>query len=374
MKKLILLVALFALVSMPASAAFFTNSEEYSLSKEEVINEDIYISAGNVVVSGRVNGDVFSGGGSVLVNGPVRGDVTLGGGDIDVLSPIGDDLRVAGGQVTIGERVADDLIAAGGIVHVISGTTISGEAIVVGGRVVIEGTINEDLLIYADEVVLKGSVGGNAKIFSGRKFEIGENLFIGGDFEYHAPEAVEIGEGVTIGGETIFEKRDVRGVFEPNFAAIFGALSVAKLVLLLIAGLVAVRLFNRLSGTIGRNALDKTGKNLLVGFVTMVVIPVVIVLLFMSVLGLLLGAVGLLLFLLLLVVTKIYAGIVVGAALSKWLKKEVIVDWRWAVLGITALWIIGLVPVLEWLASAVFGLITFGVLITIAYEKIWKRR
>ena len=98
------------------------------------------------------------------------------------------------------------------------------------------------------------------------------------------------------------------------------------------------------------------------------------VILFMTILGSYVGFLLLSAYVLTLFVAKVFAGIVAGALLSKWIKKEVIVNWMWTAIGITALQILILVPILGNLLTFIVSMASFGTLLVFLYRKMWLVR
>lgn len=372
MKYKAFLVILLLFAALPAGAAFFTAGDEYTLPEGEVLSEDLYVAGGSVVTDGAVEGDVIAAGGKVLINGEVSDDVIAAGGNIDILGTVSDDVRVAGGQVVIGESISGDAIIFAGQVQVLPDVVVGGEVIAAGERVVIDGVIEGDARIYGEDVILNGVVGGNLEVFADNEFRVSETAQVGGGLMYRAPAEVALEDGA-VGGEITFELHAVR-FDEALLGAVLGAAFLLKVLMLLVAGLLAVVFFGEFSHNFGNYAVANFGKSLLIGFVLFIVVPVVSVLLFVSVIGAFVGIIFVLLYALALVAAKVFAGILTGALLSKWFRKEVAVDWRWAFIGIVVIQLLGLLPVVGWAISAVAMLTAFGALAYFAHERFWAHR
>ena len=48
---------------------------DYTLSKEEIIEDDLYVSGSNITISGIVDGDLLAAGENILIDGTVTGDI-----------------------------------------------------------------------------------------------------------------------------------------------------------------------------------------------------------------------------------------------------------------------------------------------------------
>jgi hypothetical protein len=359
-------------VALPVSAAIFQTGDEFSLSEGETLFEDLYAFGGSIVTEGDIQGDMIVMGGKVLSSGFVSGDIVAVGGNIDILNSVGDDVRVVAGQVVISKSVQGDVLVAGGQVHILPDAIIQGDVIGVGGRVVIEGAVRGDARLYGGDIVVNGSVGGNLDVFADNRFSLGEGASIGGNLMYRAPEELQILDTV-VQGETTFELHSVR--FDQSLiSAVLGAAFLLKVLMLLVVGLLAVVFFGQFSQDLGNYVVPHFGKSLLVGFVLFVVVPAFIFLLLISVIGIAVGLVLMLIYALALTIAKVYAGILAGALLSRWIKKGVIVDWRWTIIGIVLLQLISLVPVVGWAAGTLMMLAALGGLAHFAHQRFWISR
>jgi len=361
------------LVAVPAWGADFETGEEYILERGQVIFDDLYVAGGSVVISGDVREDLFAVGGKVLINGEVAGDVYASGGTVDVLGRVGDDVRVSGGQVVIGENVLGDVIVVGGVVQILSNVVVRGDVVAAGGRVIIAGSIDRDLKVFGGDVVLNGTVNGNVDATISESLTVGEKARIGGYLLYRAAQEAAISENAVVIGEVIFIEKPER---EPYVfaASVFGILMLIKLLAFMAVGVAAVVLFKRFSLFVVRDSTSKFGRNLLYGLVAFIVIPILIAILFATVVGAVAGLLGVAFYGTLLLLSKVYAGIIVGGLLAKAIKKEVLISWPWAIFGIVVLQVLGLVPVVGWIASTIFMLVALGAVLQLVYQRFWVAR
>jgi hypothetical protein len=102
--------ALILTVAGIASAAEFGSGEQYQLPAGQIVEDDLYVSAGTVIIDGIVQGDLIAFGGYIEVNGEVTGDLIAAGGGIVVNGRVGDDVRV-GMKICATEQVAMCLAA-----------------------------------------------------------------------------------------------------------------------------------------------------------------------------------------------------------------------------------------------------------------------
>jgi len=377
--KLILILSVLLLFIIPvvALSATFKGGEEYSLGKDKIIEGDLYVGGASVSIAGDVTGDLLVGGGRVLLTGNVFEDAIIGGGDVDILGNVGDDVRVAAGQVTIGNDIDGDLIVGAGSVVVLPDVVVAGDIFIAGGAVLFEGTAMGDLEINGGEITMNGTAEKGLFVRRVDKIRVGASAVINGDFKYKSGEEAEINESAVIEGEVSFEKigklagdKAKKGIF-----AFLGLFVIWKFVVLLLAGVVMVLLFERFSKDVIEYSLKSFGGEFVRGFVVLIVVPVVILFLFLSVIGFLIGILGLLMYIFLIIVSNIFAGIIFGSFLKKYLlKKNPDVNWKVAIIGIFLLFVIGLIPIVGWLIKFIFMLLALGTIFHLLRDRIWLTR
>lgn len=367
----LLLVVVLFFTALPVFAATFKTGRIIE-QKEAIIGNDLYAFGGSVDVSGNVTGDVVIAGGNISVIGNVSQDVAGAGGTVTILGDVGDDVRIAGGNVSVAGRVGGDLIAAGGFVKILSGSTVSKDLLAAGGTVIMDGSVAGDLSVSGGDVVINGPVNGNVTLKYTQHVTLGPDARIAGNLTYSADEALTVPEGVFVGG-------DITRVTLPqkartNAKELFGFLVFAKFITLLIAGLLAVLVFKRFSNDVGSVVHAGFWKQALIGFIMLIIVPIIAFLLFMSFFGIFIGGLVLFVYALLLMVAALYSGVIAGAFLSKWIKKHPIVDWKWTTVGFIVLFVLCFVPVIGPLAIFVITMAAFGTIGTHAYKKLWLAR
>ena len=245
------------------------------------ITEDVYAAGGTVDVLAAVDGDVVVAGGRVTISDAVSGDLIAAGGTVSVDTDIGDDVRVAGGDVRLSGAVGDDAIAAGGNVTLTPNGRVNGRAWFSGGRIDVAGTIGKELKAAGGRIVLSGQVNGDVEL-AGRAISILDSAVIEGDLVYRSPQEAEIASGAQIHGSVSYEpvERPVMAIF----AAIAGV-GIVVLLSLLVTGIALFLLFPDSIATAVTTIRAEPWKCLGLGLAVFAATPVVISLLFMTVVG-----------------------------------------------------------------------------------------
>jgi hypothetical protein len=211
------------------------------LAPDEVLDDDLYVTATTFVLDGIVHGDVMFGGRNLTVNGTIDGDLMAGGQSLTINGTVTDDVRMGGAAMVLGHeaRIGDDVSVAGYSFEARQGSVVEG-AVGFGGRqAVLAGTIDEDALIAAYGLELSGTVAGNveaevaapgtASDFDPSTWmpgmpsvptveaglEASETAVIGGNLELTTNRIFRIPQGL-VAGETLFEETDSFLSFRQN--------------------------------------------------------------------------------------------------------------------------------------------------------------
>jgi hypothetical protein len=281
-----LLLASVALPAAPVSAeTLFSDSVVVS----QVVDDDLYAMGGEVQIDGSVSGAVVLAAGNAGIAGDVEGDVMVVGGRIDLSGGVGDDLRVAGGNIGITGFVTDQATIAGGTVFIGPGSAIGGRTWIAAGDLEMAGQIGDNLRVAAGKVVISGPVAGNVEV-AAREIRVESGAVIGGDLVWRSAQPPFIAEDARIlgevrpagGGDVQTFASDSSDRFDDGWA--FGiTVVVAALILLWFAPQLVSR-----SAAVFSAAPVRT---LLLGAASVVLTPILAFVLFITVLGWLLGLV-----------------------------------------------------------------------------------
>lgn len=299
-------------------------------------------SGGTVVVeeSETVNDDLTAFGGTVIVRGTVEGDLTAFAGNVFVDGQVNGDLEAFAGNVRVNGTVTGDASAAGGNILLADGGRIGGQLEAAAGNVVVEGEIGQDARVGAGTITL------------------GPTAVVGGDFVYDGD--LDRAQGAQIDGE-VREEPGVDlgvGVGGPLFPSWVGA--VYGFLVNFLLGAVALAVFPRFSERVASKATADPLRSAGVGLLLFVGVPILLALLFVSLIGIPLGLLGSILY-----GFVLWLGYVYGAfALGTWLAGFADSDSKWVALavGLLGVSLVGFVPILGGLAQFVVLLFGLGAL------------
>lgn len=383
----LLFVAVFGTATV--YGATFEGGEEFALPERETVRDDLYVGAGVATLSGNVIGDLLIAGGEVTVLGEVSGnligaggnvtvsggvgrDALVAGGDVNILGFVRDDLRVVGGNVQVANAVGGDVVAAGGVVHLVSGATVSGDVVVFGGLTTIDGTVTGDVRVEGGELRINGTILGSldAKVQDG--LMIGDGANIGGGVYESAKEA-EIDEGATVRGELTFEEV-TRSDAPPTGEKILGFGVTTMALMLLVVALILVYAAKDGTRSVVSHVARSFWKSVGVGFVALIILPILAFILLITLIGMPLGFLLGLGYMTVLLAAKLATSVVIGALAIKLATRsdDIRLDWVTAIVGVVVLLALMLIPVIGFLASFILFLATFGSVLHLLKNRLWS--
>src|SRR5215203_407369 len=258
------LALLVGLITASTAWAVETRSgDTVVIGPDEVVDDDLYVTANNVVIDGTIRGDLVAFGQSITVDGTVEGDLIAAGRSVEIRGMVEDDARIAGQTLLLGEdaEVEDDLIAAGFSLQNVPDSAVGGTLLYAGYQALLQGTVDEDVSVAANGLELGGEVGANVHadvdgedggpppfLFAQQAaapavdsgLTLTDSAVVGGDLTYESSTEARIDPQAQIEGEMIGEERPAEEVEDTyTFAdAVFDHLR--SFVALLLVGLILI--------------------------------------------------------------------------------------------------------------------------------------
>ncbi len=159
------LMLLLGLLAAPAVQAFEgRGGDVVTIEADEVIEDDLYVAAGEFTLDGTVEGDLVVTGNTLTINGTVEGDLIAAGQHVIINGTVGDDVRIAGYAMTIGGDIADDIIGVGFSLEGEDESRAGGDLIYMGYQALLNGDIDGEADISGGAVEIAGTIGGDATI------------------------------------------------------------------------------------------------------------------------------------------------------------------------------------------------------------------
>ncbi len=230
-------VALLSLVLLVAFGAIQTAralevDRDGIIEADEVIDDDVYIEAGHVVVDGTVNGVLIVSAGEAEINGTVNGDlamftsnaevnglvtgnVVFGGQKLELNGTVEGSVFAAGSSLTLGPHavVERNLVFGGFSLEAVEGSVVERDVHAGGYQMLLSGQVDQDVVADSAALEIEGRVGGDVTATVAEP-EPEPSLIIQLVFERFqssgmltkiAPAGLRVGEGAEIAGTLTYK-------------------------------------------------------------------------------------------------------------------------------------------------------------------------
>lgn len=381
MRRALVILALALL--LPAGAIARSPAATFSADRSSLVVADpspgnAYAAGASIVSTASVAGDLTALGGSVVSAGEVGGDALLLGGTVSERGPVAGDVRAAGGTVSSEAAIGGDLAAFG--YSVTDSSHPGGSVLIIAADASVLKGATGPVTIYGNNVSLAGDFGADVSVVATGRLAVSASTTIAGRLSYQAPEPALLAPSVRIAGGVRYTSASyLPDAGTSKVLALLGIgifLFVRVLGALIVAGLLA-GLFPRLAEAVIERAYAPKARSVLLttllGFGILVATPVLIVLLFITFVGFGIGLLLSMLYGLLVLLGALYAGILLGGMLARRLRGRTDVLWRDGVIGMLALSLIALVPVVGLIVAFLFMTFATGALLQISFNFAFPR-
>lgn len=320
----------------------------------QTVDQTIFYTGQTVDIAGTVNGDVFCAGQTITVSGTVNGDVICAGQTVTVSATVNGNVRVAGQTVTVTGQVMHNLSAAGQAVTVDANSHVTNDAQLAGQTVTVNGSVGRDIATGAAALAVNGTVGRDV-LADVMNLSLGNTAKIGGSIDYTSQNDLSRAGGAQVGGTVAKHQPPARQENTASTVASTLGFDLYMLAAGLLIALLAVLLFPGAIHSAAAAAFRSPLLTLAIGFVTSVVVPAIIFLLFVTVVGIPLALLLILAWILVNVAAWLLAAYYIGALILRKATRNPI--W-YMLLGVIVLAILSYIPFLGfliWLLSIWLG-------------------
>ena len=258
------------------------------------------------------------------------------------------------------------------------------DAYIVGGTVDMTNGSNGPVTIYGADVFLSGRLNGDVQVVASDKVTLGEGTIIHGVLKYNAPQKADIPASAQISG----------GVNYIGAAAWLPTVKQAEtfatagfwlfILVRVVAALVATGLIAGLFPVFADRVVDATLRRTperailltLLGLASFIAVPVLIVFLVASFVGIGIALVLLAAYVLFLC-SDVYAAVLAGAAVVYVVRKRsgasLRVSWRIAILGVLVMYVLESLPFVGLIIRVLLCAVAGGALLSLAYRFAFRR-
>ena len=354
------------------------------------VYEDLYITGGTITINAPVYGDLIVAGGTIILNDTVANDLLLAGGNVTMNGYVADDIRCAGGELNISQKIGGDLVITGGKVTIDRTVIISGGLIASGGEMIVDGTVmgivktaagkmtfngiaNKTFETHSDRLVMNGTVNGVA-ILAARNITTGNNAAFNNNIRYwNKKGSMDFGQAIKSGTATFDSSLKLKSNtwYFLGRASALGLLWYLGMVFLFL--ILIQYLFSNTLKKAATSISNSFGKSLLWGLIFFVGVPLVVLLLLVTIIGIPIGVIIMFSYVGLIVLATIITSLV----FANWYNTRFNNGWTFwqtvsAALGMFILLkIISFTPFFGWLIMLVIAFVAFG---SIVQNIDWRKK
>ncbi len=324
--------------------------------KDRVVEEDLLAAGSNVQIQAEIKGDLAVAGSEVSITAPVAGYVIAAGSNVAINSSVGNDLWAAGSNVTINGSVGDNAMIAGNVVNLLPEASVRRDAMIAGNTITVKGRVERNLKLAASEAQIGSEIGGNVEADVERLIIL-PGAVIRGNLVVRGSHQPEISPEAQVLGQTEFRPREQQNPWLGwLFWWIYGFLA------LLLTGFAVLLLSKVWANRVAKTFTDKPLYSLLAGFLALIFVPVVILLLAITVVGIPLALILLAFYCVVLILSCVFAAYLTGDWLLGLMNRPQASPWLRMTVGALILSFAASLPWLGWLVQLLVLLIGFGAL------------
>jgi len=307
-----------------AQAQSIRTGDTITIAPGETIDSMLFIGGNNIDISGTVNGDVYCAGQNVTISGKINGDVFCAGQTVIVSGKIDGSVRLAAQNVIMTGTVGNSATVASQSLILDKSSTISRDLLGGSQSITINGTVKRDIVVGAENLTINGTIGRNIK-GDIQTTAVGSTGSIGGNMEYTGMNDPTVANGGKISGKVIrtTPKEQPNSNYSPFAFDI--AWFIYSLLSTVIFSLMLILLIPRIVSEAAISTIKKPGLAVLVGSGAVIFAPVVLLLLFLTIIGIPIAMFILLLGFIILMLATPFTGYLLGKVILKSSKKPVLI-------------------------------------------------
>jgi len=350
-----LFVFLFFIIATPAFAMTARGGQSVYIPKGEVVNGTLFAGGNSVTIDGTVHGDVFCGSQSVVISGIVDGDVICVAQSLRISGTVAGSVRAAGQTIEIAGPVKRNVTVMGQSLAIDPTGIVSGEILVAAQQFTDNGPVALSVTGATDHAFIDAKVGGDVHLNTS-SLTLGDNAKIAGSVKYESSSVATLAPSATIAGtltQTVpkitKEKISVREAKQPG--GDFGKLLV-KIIIYIVLAAIITSIAPKRTKKILDVMKELPMATSLTGFLTLIVVPVIIIALAITIVGIPFALILGVIYAFALALSRVFAAILVGEYLFANFHGNKNGNMLLTILlGVTVTWIVFSLPILGGIAG-----------------------
>lgn len=195
-----------ALAVAPGASAIemHHNKQSYTLPAGSVVNDDLFVTSGNIRIDGEVRGDLFLAGANCVISGHVTGDVIVGASQLRITGTVDGSVRGTTSLLEIRGQVGKNVTLFAGSIEMDPEARVGQDVLVFAGQFSIAGRIERNVNSRGGRVSVDGFVGGNIASRTDEGFVVNSGAEVKGTIKVSGQHAPEVEPGAKLASQPQF--------------------------------------------------------------------------------------------------------------------------------------------------------------------------
>jgi cytoskeletal protein CcmA (bactofilin family) len=339
---------LLGLIMLPA-CSLMAAEEAVVIAADETREGSTFVAGDKVRIEGTIDGDLYVAGDTVVINGSVNGDIIGFARILMISGPVQGDVRAVAQTIRFQGTVSGSATTGSEILHLEKQAAMGGDLVAGCSSANLDGLINGSLFAAAGELYLSGSVARSVNLNVGT-LNVADGAAVGGNLTYVSSTEGYISPNARIDGRLLWKPEAGEAV---STAADQESPWSARGFLISLAGILIVywlakkfqpQLWDRLAQPAHGRLASVAG----IGLLLLISTPILAILAMITVVGIPLSIIILILYGILLYVSKLVASIYLADLLK--IKYNLEQPWLWFAV-LVALMLAVDIPYIGWIVS-----------------------
>jgi cytoskeletal protein CcmA (bactofilin family) len=357
---LLMLLSAFSWMAV-ARAQSFRHAATVTVSSGQTVNSTLFAAGRTIDIAGNVNGDVFCAGANVTISGRVHGDVLCAAQNLTVTGQVTGDVRLAGQNVTLGGLVAGNATIAAQSLTQQSRSAVNGDVSLTGQDATLNGRIGRDVAGATQTLSIGGPVGRNISV-NVNKLHLSSGARVTGNITYASNNTLSQASDAQVAG-TVTKHAAVTHKHHGISAAAGWLFLLYAYVVLTVTAVVLVLVLPGLFERAAAVTWGRLGLTFLIGLVSSIVVPVVLVLLMATAIGIPLALMAGLMWLLAVLLSGPFTAYLLGRRILRRSNPLLVM-----LVGAAVVFLLYLLPFVGWLFWLIGMWVGLGALLMLARD------
>jgi cytoskeletal protein CcmA (bactofilin family) len=367
LRQIVILACVIFISAFTCFALTARTGDSLIIGSGEEINDDLYLAGDTIIIDGTVNGSLYAAGKSITINGFIRDSVIVAGRNITFRGDVGSGVKAVGETINVEGKINRDAILAGREIILDRNTLIGGDLLFGASKVFVEGPVEGSVFGGAGDLIIKSRIMGKIKV-GVDTLTLSGNARIEGDLTYVSENKADIKPGTEVVGNIEHIMPEYKKKIKTIFPVIILGGVVGKIIgffMALVVGLVAVLIATRQVNSAAGIIAKKPGHSAGWGAVVFFGAPVGITIAMVSIIGIPLGMIAMLLYLVSIYISEIIVGLLIGKLILRRAKKtdERTFLFGAFVLGLFIIRVLRFIPVFGWIIRFIVCLFGLGAIV-----------